>query len=66
MPTADVQQEETESERVARWRAERLERAGFPPDAALELSERIDVDLHRAIGLLDRGCSVETALRILL
>jgi len=66
MSTTDVQQRETESERVMRWRTERLERAGFPPEAALALAERAEVDLHRAVGLIDRGCSVETALAILL
>jgi hypothetical protein len=65
MSTTDVQTE-TESERVVRWRTERLERAGFPAEAALALGEHTEVDLHHAIGLLDRGCSVETALRILL
>lgn len=65
MPTTDIQQPEIESERVVRWRTERLELAGFPPAAALELAERTEIDLHRAIGLLDRGCSVATALRIL-
>lgn len=56
---------ETEIERVERWRAEALERAGYGPDDAVELAARPDVDLHEAIGLLERGCPVETAIRIL-
>ena len=37
---------ETEQERVERWRAEELLRAGFDPAAAAELAARFDVDLH--------------------
>jgi hypothetical protein len=57
---------ETESERVERWRAEELERAGYAPGAARDLAARTDVDLHRAIELLDRGCPADLAVRILL
>ena len=56
---------ETELERVERWRAEELVRAGYDVDAALELSLRPDVDLHAAIGLLERGCPPALAVRIL-
>ncbi len=56
----------TEIERIERWRTEALERAGFSAEAAEELARRHDVDLHRAIGLLERGCPPETALEILL
>ena len=65
MPVTDATIKEPEQERVARWRAEALERAGFESDAAAELASRVDVDLHRAIELLERGCPPETALRIL-
>jgi hypothetical protein len=57
---------ETESERIERWRAEELERAGYDPDDAFELAGRSYVDLHLAVELLERGCPPETALRILL
>jgi hypothetical protein len=57
---------ETESERVERWRAEELMRAGYDPAAALDLACRNDVDLHLAIELLDRGCPADLALQILL
>ena len=56
---------DTEQERVERWRAEELERAGYHPDTAAELAARADVDLHRAIQLLERGCPLEVALEIL-
>ncbi|HZO62828.1 MAG TPA: hypothetical protein VFB35_07590 [Gaiellaceae bacterium] len=57
---------ETESERIARWRAEELERAGYSPDEAAELAARSDIDLHLAVDLVERGCPTGTALRILL
>jgi hypothetical protein len=59
-------QVETEAERIERWRAEELRRAGYEPVAASELAARPDVDLHLAVELLARGCPSETALRILL
>jgi hypothetical protein len=58
--------EETELERVQAWRAEELERAGYPPAAAAKLAARLDVDLHRAIDLVREGCAPDTALSILL
>ncbi len=57
---------ETELDRVERWRADELMRAGFDPSSAVELAARLDVDLHRATELVDRGCSPELALQILL
>ena len=57
---------ETEAERVERWRATELMRAGYDPVGAVELAARLDVDLHTAIDLLGRGCPAELALQILL
>ena len=51
---------------VVLWRQEALERAGYPTLAAMHLAEDTSVDLHRACELLERGCTVETALEILL
>ena len=51
---------------VRRWRLEELERAGYHPCDALVLSRRPEVDLHVAVKLLRRGCSPNTAMRILL
>ena len=64
MPVVD-EVVESEVERVERWRAQALERAGYSAEAARELSARLDVDLHRAIGMLENGCSQELALEIL-
>ena len=56
----------TEIERIERWRAEELERAGYEPRAAGRLAVRHDVDLHTAVELLERGCPKDLALKILL
>ncbi|HZT94037.1 MAG TPA: hypothetical protein VE985_06135 [Gaiellaceae bacterium] len=56
---------ETELERVERWRTAELMRVGFPGDDAVRLAARLDVDLHEAIELIQRGCSPELAVRIL-
>ena len=57
---------ETESERIERWRAEELERAGYEPVSAAKIAVRPDIDLHLAIDLLARGCQPDLALKILL
>ena len=64
MPTVD-EFVETELERVERWRAEALMRAGYDGRAATELAGRQDVDLHSAIQLLESGCPADLALAIL-
>lgn len=66
MPAADVRlPDETELERIERWRAEELERAGYDSQVAGKLASRHDVDLHRAIELIEQGCPPELAARIL-
>ena len=62
----ELQTVDTESEKVERWRAEALERAGYDIASALELAARNDVDLHQAIELVESGCSPDLAVRILL
>ncbi|MEO5574925.1 MAG: hypothetical protein ABIR67_03545 [Gaiellaceae bacterium] len=57
---------QTEQQRIERWRAGELERAGFEASAAALLASRADVDLHYAIDLLRNGCAPELALQILL
>ena len=57
---------DTELERIEQWRAEELERVGYPRRDARELAARHDVDLHLAIDLLRQGCPVLVALQILL
>jgi hypothetical protein len=56
---------ETELERVERWRTAELMRVGFAGDDAVALAARLDVDLHEAIELIERGCPPELAVRIL-
>jgi hypothetical protein len=56
---------ETELDRVERWRTSELMRVGFPGDDAVALAARMDVDLHDAIELVQRGCPPELAIRIL-
>jgi hypothetical protein len=67
MTAADTETREgTEIERIERWRAEALERAGYDPRMAAELASRLDIDLHLATDLLAAGCSQELAVQILL
>jgi hypothetical protein len=65
LSAAQIQITETEAERVVRWRAEELERAGYDSTTAAELAGRNEIDLHRAIELLELGCPVDLALQIL-
>jgi hypothetical protein len=58
--------ETTEIERIERWRTDALERAGYSSRAAQEIAARLDIDLHVATSLLERGCSEELAVQILL
>jgi hypothetical protein len=65
MSTIDVS-DRSELEQVERWRATELERAGYSAEAAARLASRHDVDLHRAVQLVENGCPPELALKILL
>jgi hypothetical protein len=56
----------SEIDRIERWRHEELERAGYDSESALVLAASHDVDLHEAVRLLQRGCTVDLALQILL
>ena len=58
--------DEDEFTLVLRWRLGQLVQAGFSPDKATELAVRLDVDLHEALDLVQRGCPPATAARILL
>ena len=67
MSVADLElTEETEAERVERWRLEKLEGAGYDAAQAQVLAQRLEVDLHLAIELLEQGCEPALAIRILL
>ena len=67
MAAADLEiRSETEIERIERWRAEELERAGYTPNDARKIAQRHDVDLHAAVDLIRNGCAPDLALAILL
>ena len=65
-PASEQVEEMPEALRVYCWRHEELMRAGYPLIAATKIASRDDVDLHEAVALLERGCPVDEALRILL
>lgn len=50
---------------VARWREERLRRAGFDADLAASIATDCAIDLHAIIELVERGCPPGLAARIL-
>jgi len=54
-----------EEKGIERWRARRLEAAGFRRREAERLARRCGYDLHALIELVERGCPPELALRIL-
>jgi hypothetical protein len=67
MSAADLQiAVESEIEVVEQWRHEALMKAGYGPEAATVLAACHEIDLHHAVELLERGCSVDLALQILL
>jgi hypothetical protein len=67
MSIVDVTETTTfELERVELWRLDSLERAGYDAESAAVLATSTEVDLHFAVSLLERGCSVDLALQILL
>lgn len=57
---------DSELELVEQWRHEALQRAGYDRESATVLAASHDVDLHRAIEILQRGCPANLALQILL
>jgi hypothetical protein len=57
---------ETETERVERWRMEELLRVGFDLESATLLASELEIDLHGATDMVERGCPPELAARILL
>ena len=66
MSIVDVTETNFELERVELWRLDVLERAGYDAESAAVLATSPEVDLHRAVSLLERGCTVDLALQILL
>jgi hypothetical protein len=66
MSTANVTLPAPEIELVEQWRLAALERAGYDTESAAILAASHEIDLHRAVELLDRGCPLHLALQILL
>jgi len=62
--TEDMQRP-SEDERVRAWRRTRLTALGVPEDVALVLAEDLSFSHHELERLLDQGCPLGTALRIL-
>ena len=62
----ETEERRREDRVVLGWRYEELVRAGYSEREAMVVADRVDVDLHRAIALIESGCPVKTALRILL
>ncbi len=60
-----VVEQGAESVKVYDWRLHCLIKAGYPLRQAERLAAS-EADLHRAIELLERGCSPKTAAEILL
>lgn len=67
MSAANLQtRPEIELELVEQWRAHSLERAGYDTESAAVLAASHEIDLHRAVHLLESGCPIDLALQILL
>lgn len=68
MVAADVAvlADETEDERVIRWRLQQLAKAGYSWACAMVIAANRDIDLHRAVRLVQAGCPIDTAMQILL
>jgi hypothetical protein len=66
MTSTQLDRRADRAEEVLNWRYEQLLQAGYQPRKARLLSLRSDVDLHLAVELVQRGCSHELALLILL
>ena len=60
-----VEQPQSEREKVESWRLHVLIEAGYPLGLAEKLAHS-EADLHRAVGLINAGCTFETAAEILL
>jgi hypothetical protein len=55
---------QSEWERRIAWREQRLLEAGFPRSTAQRLGPDMRFDLHALFELVDRGCPLDLAVRI--
>jgi len=58
--------QEDEHAQLEAWRLQQLLNAGLRYHRAELLANRTDIDLHRIIAMLEKGCDHKTLLRILL
>jgi hypothetical protein len=65
-PFEQLEHPHVEADAVVRWRFEALLHAGYDAGSALILAGHLEVDLHEAIRLVERGCPPPLALRIAL
>jgi hypothetical protein len=56
---------EREAQSVVAWRRRQLVDSGFPLPLATGVARDVRYDLHALIELVERGCQVELAVRIL-
>jgi len=67
MTTAEFSRLGTEeATQILRWRLRTLAAAGYDLDDAVVVASNVQIDLHRAVELVRRGCPSGTAVRILL
>jgi len=70
MAESDTQEVEVstvdEAEQVKAWRRAELERSGYSDDLAQVIGNCLDIDLHKAIELIEGGCRPSVAALILL
>lgn len=65
-PEAEPVVDDKEYRKILNWRIDYLMRAGYDAEAAVLVAKNLHVDLHVAGDLLSDGCTVRTALLILL
>ncbi len=58
--------DDTDRERVIRWRVEQLASVGYSWPAAMVIAANTQIDLHEAVEIVQAGCHPEIAVRILL
>ena len=66
MTTGELLRARATDDKVVAWRREQLRRAGCRRFEAEVLARELQVDLHEAVALLERGCPSRIALEILL
>jgi tRNA splicing endonuclease len=66
MTTAELLRARAVDDEVVAWRREQLRRAGCRRFESEVLARELQIDLHEAVALLERGCPSRIALEILL